>query len=127
MWLAALISFLCYCTVTVLFYILLPSPIPKERDPKQYHGYYTTHVSLVHCIVSLILSIYHVMLFLLVAIKQYVYGWDFCGPNNDFYCLMAIVYVLLYTNRIPWDTICLTCSMGKFFNAYEIFSESITY
>ena len=56
MWLAALISFLCYCIATVLFYILLPSPIPKERDPKQYHGYYTTHVSLVHCIVTLILS-----------------------------------------------------------------------
>ncbi len=56
MWVEAAISFACYCTVGVLFFYVIPPAHPRDKDAQQYYAYYSTHVSLVHCFVSLILS-----------------------------------------------------------------------
>ncbi len=98
MWLPSIISFTCYSLAAVGFYWLIPPPHPKEKDSEQYYGYYSNHVSLVHSFVSLILSIvfslsqdFDLSQLRLVSIKLSIYGWDFCGPNNDLYNLISIV------------------------------------
>ena len=39
---------------------------------------------------------------LIVFIKVIVYGWDFCGPNNDFYAFISIVFGLQISIEFFW-------------------------
>ena len=84
------VSLVIYCVIGITFYLIVPAPHPVSTNPKQYYAYYGAHVSLVHCLVALALSTCH-SADSVVALKLYLYGWDFCGENNELYYAISMV------------------------------------
>ncbi len=86
-----LAAVLVYATVATLFYFLVPPPHPVCYKAGQYYAHYSSHVSLFHCFISLILSNRDIERSSIVFTKFYLYGYDFCGENKTLYELTTIV------------------------------------
>ena len=90
-WLAIGVFTLAYSTVCALAYKLIPAPHPPTNKHQQYRDHYSSHVSLTHCFVTLIMGTSPASSHSIVTYKLWKYGWDFCGKNNEFYTMLSMV------------------------------------
>ena len=88
-WYDPVVCFGVYSLLGILFYWLVPAPHAKDRDSAQYYAYYSSHVSLVHCLVSVVFC--KGLAIKVVVLKMCLYGWDFCGPNKPLYYVISLV------------------------------------